>query len=57
MPGNYDLGDPENLITKLDIQFEKECTFLQKEGIPNPKGLTVFEFNAKRDFFEKDVKR
>lgn len=53
MPGNYDLGDPENLINKLDIQFEKECTFLQKEGIPNPKYLTVFEFNAKRDFFEK----
>jgi hypothetical protein len=50
---NFNLKDHRNEITKMDLEHERICAHLESNGIANPKTLTVFEFQAKLDFFEK----
>lgn len=52
-PKNYDLNDPKNVITKFDLNFQQECASLERAGVTRPSKLTVFEFNAKRDYFDR----
>ena len=56
-PQNFDLKDPNNIITKLDLNFQSECASLERSGVENPKKLSVFEFNAKRDYFDSLAKK
>lgn len=37
----------------MDLEHESVCAHLENNGVQNPKKLTVFEFQAKLDFFEK----
>lgn len=56
-PKIFNPSNPNNEITKMDLEFENICASLENEGIQNPKYLTVFEFNAKLQYFEKKYKK
>lgn len=41
----------------MDLEFETLCAALESNGVLNPKKLSVFEFNAKIDYFEKKTSK
>jgi hypothetical protein len=45
-----------NVIKNIDKSFEKVCTSLEELGINNPKGLTLFEFKSKIEYFKNKNK-
>lgn len=42
----------DNVLRGMDLSFENLCASMEEAGINNPKGLSVFEFNSKLDYFE-----
>lgn len=52
-PQEFRETDPKSILKDIEISFENACAALQESGIPNPKKLTVFEFEQRVDFFSK----
>jgi hypothetical protein len=53
LPRNVDGSDPDNLLIKRRKEFEAICVGLKTNGIANPKNLSIFEFFATIEEFEK----
>lgn len=55
-PRNFDYSDPENDIKNIRQAFARSCAALEEMGVKDPHRLTVYDFNAKTDYFEKKYK-
>lgn len=53
MPRNVDGSDPNNILIQRKKDFEAICVALKTNGIAEPKKLTIFEFFATLEEFEK----
>ena len=56
-PKDFGSRSTNNAVRYVELSFEKLCTSMEEAGINNPKGLTVFEFYAKLDYFEDKKKQ
>jgi hypothetical protein len=57
-PSENFTNSSDNVIKKIDKSFEFVCTSMEELGVNNPKGLTVFEFYSKVEYFKsKNAKK
>ena len=56
-PKSFSNESEDNILRTTDLAFENLVTSMEEAGINAPKGLTVFEFNSKLDYFEKKNKQ
>lgn len=56
-PKDFDEESEDNVIRQSEMIYEETITILEEAGVKNPKGLTIFEFECKRDIFEKRAKK
>ncbi len=52
-PKDYQSESPENILNAIDLSFEDACASLEEAGVLSPKGLTVFEFNQRVEYYRK----
>lgn len=56
-PKDFGEESENNIIRISEAIYERTCTILEDAGVRNIKELTVFEFESKRDFYEKKAKK
>lgn len=56
-PKDFGEESEDNIIRTSESIFERTCTILEEAGVQNIKELNVFEFESKRDFYEKKAKK
>jgi hypothetical protein len=56
VPKNFDNESPDYYIKNLEKSFESLCATLEDLGVQNPKGLTIFEYYSRLEYFKKKKK-
>jgi len=56
-PKDFNEESENNIIRISESIYESTCTVLEEAGVNNVKDLTVFEFESKKDFYEKKAKK
>lgn len=51
-PKNFNQGEPDNCIVKLDSQFEMLCSMIESNG-GQPKDFTLIEFYSRLEFIRR----
>ena len=56
-PKNFDYSRPENIASSIRKSFSNSCSALEEMGVINPQKLTLYDFNAKIDYYEAKQKK
>ena len=55
-PYDFRTDNPESILKEMDMSFEDTYSAMEEAGVSNPKKMSVFEYHAKIQYFNKKRK-